>query len=137
MELDVGGEARGDGNGGRGLELDFSRGGAPTGSRRVVGGEGRGGSGFGRIGARGTTAGRRTTAGAASDELGFAQSARCARKGNEGTGSFEGARDDKSCARTTRIAGMDDAWSSSPAFKRRYGRRRAQCRALEFLCSLV
>ena len=40
------------------------------------GGGGQGGSGFGRIGARGTTAG------AARDELGFAQSARCARKGN-------------------------------------------------------
>ena len=71
------------------------------------------------------------------DELGFARSARGARKWNGGTGSFEGARDDKSGARTPRIVGMDDAWSRSPAFSRRYGRGRAQCRALQFLCSLV
>ena len=51
-------------------------------------------------------------------------------EGERGTGSFEGARDDKSGARTTRIVGMDDAWSRSPAFSRRYGRGRAQCRAV-------
>ena len=64
------------------------------------------------------------------EELGFARFAHGARKGNGGTGSFEGARDDKSGARTTRIVGMDDAWSRSPAFSRRYGRGSAQCRAV-------
>ena len=70
------------------------------------------------------------------DELGFARSAHGARKGNGGTGSFEGARDDKSGARTTRIVGMDDAWSRSPAFSRRYGRGRAQCRAVALFTRL-
>ena len=37
--------------------------------------------------------------------------------------------EEKSGARTTRIAGMNDTWSGSPAFRHRYGRGRAQCRA--------
>ena len=32
----------------------------------------------------------------------------------DGTGSFEGVREDKSGARTTRIAGGRDAWRRSP-----------------------
>jgi len=126
-----------DSNGGRRSELDFGRVWARPRSW-VVGVGGRRGcaargatnrSGVARVGRR-------------DDERRPARRARVRsvrsrrEEGERGTGSFEGARDDKSGARTTRIVGMDDAWSRSPAFSRRYGRGRAQCRAVALFTRL-
>ena len=43
-------------------------------------------------------------------------------KVTDGTESFQGVREDKSGARTTRIAGGRDAWRREPTARRRHGR---------------
>ena len=78
--------------------------------------------------ARRIRAGWQGTAGGASDGARLVLCSRELEEWDEGKGredrrSFQGVREDKGGARRARFAGMLNAWRSSPACRRRHGRR--------------
>ena len=110
-----------------GLELDL----AGFGLNRARGGAGQVWGEARELGARRIRAGRRGTAGGASDGALLVLCLRELEEGDEGKGmagkrSFQGVREDKGGARRARFAGMLDAWRARRRPQQRYGVGAAQ-----------